>query len=86
MTSDPEDPRYELRGGRLFVNGERQPVAAETVIAASALYRAEAKEPVDPDPLETEAIPEELGRLILSLEARKAVRELSLALGPVLAA
>jgi hypothetical protein len=76
MTSDGQPPRYELRGARLYVNGERQAVAAPTVIAATALYRAETKDPVDPVPGECARIPEDLALLILRMEARKAIRGL----------
>jgi hypothetical protein len=85
MTSDLESPRYEIRAGRLFVNGERQTVAGETVIAAAALHRVESKDPVDPACGGIVEISEELGRLILRMEARKAVRGLSEALSPFLA-
>lgn len=86
MTRDPATPRYEVRAGRLHVNGERQTVSEGSVLAGAALHRAEAKDPIDWEIGESVEIPEELGRLILALEARKAVRELSEALVPLLGA
>lgn len=86
MTRNPETPRYEIRAGRLHVNGERQTVSEGSVLAGAALHRAEAKDPVEWEIAGSVEIPEELGRLILALEARKAVCELSLALGPLLVA
>ena len=77
--------RYELRRGRLHVSGERQSVARDTVAAAVALYRAETKDPLDPEPEEILEIPEELAALILRMEAEKAVRSLREELLPILA-
>jgi hypothetical protein len=77
---------YELCRGRLHVGGERQAVAADTVAAAVALYRAESKEFLDPACEERLPIPEDLAHLILRMEARKAVRGLREELLPILAA
>jgi hypothetical protein len=76
VASDQEATRYEIRGNRLFVNGERQTVMAETIAAAAALYRVESRDPIDPAPAESAMIPEDLARLIRRLEARKALRGL----------
>jgi hypothetical protein len=86
MTGDAGTPRYEIRGGSLYVNQERQSVSEESILAGAAIHRATAKDPVDWAPGQWAQIPEELGRLILSLEARKAVRELAEALAPLLTA
>jgi hypothetical protein len=86
MTSDARAPRYEIRDGRLYVNGERQTVTVGTAQAAVALYRVEEKDPVGLEEGKTTPISEELGRLILSMESRKAVRALAHELGALPAA
>lgn len=76
MRKDRKTTRYEIRAGRLHVNGERQAVAARTVAAAAALYPSELGELAQTAPSESICIPEELARLILHMEARIAVQEL----------
>jgi hypothetical protein len=78
MASPDESPVYEIRGFRLYVNGERQTVRRETVGAALALYSSKAPAPVlEGGGPASRIIPEDLGRLILALEARFAVRSLA---------
>ncbi len=78
--------RYELRRGRLHVSGERQAVSPDTIVAAVALYRAESKDPLDPQAEEALSIPEDLALLILRMEGQKALRDLREELRLLLAA
>lgn len=76
---------YELRQGRLYLNGERLPVDPETVAVALLLYEEPEAALLRSSHPRIE-IPASLGRLILLLESRRARRDLALSLAPVLCA
>lgn len=85
MMMEIKAPRYELRAGRLYVEGERVPVHRETVVAAFALEGAGGSPKLRTDD-PASPISEELGAFILRLEGRRARRELALSLAPLMVA
>ncbi len=69
---------YELRGHRLYANGEPQTVGRLTIIVALARHRREHGPGIEPrEGGEAVAIPEELARFILSLEQKLALAQLA---------
>ena len=71
---------YELRGGRLYVNGERQAVVPATVKTALFLYEAGTGirfECGDDGPTR---ISEDLGRFVIRMERLSAIRQMASAL------
>lgn len=77
MTSE-RGATYEIRGERLYANGERQTVSRLTVIVAVARYRREGGRLPEPKgEVLTIEIPAELARVILSLERKLALAKLA---------
>lgn len=69
---------WELRGNRLYANGEPQTVGRLTVIVALARYRRERGAGIElPQDGGAVEIPAELARFILSLEQKLALAQLA---------